>query len=79
MAANPIDGRYVKGYGLLDASVNLNLRDDLSLSITASNLTNKAPNRYVGEPGSGYETGILRQYFMNGRIYGLSLRYKFGG
>ncbi|MET3666142.1 TonB-dependent receptor [Caulobacter sp. 1776] len=78
VAANPIDGRYVKGYGLLDASVNVNLRDDLSLSITASNLTNKAPNRYVGEPG-GYETGVLRQYFMNGRIYGLSLRYKFGG
>jgi iron complex outermembrane recepter protein len=79
VAANPIDGRYVKGYGLLDASVNLNLRDDLSLSITASNLTNKAPNRYVGEPDNGYKTGILRQYFMNGRIYGLSLRYKFGG
>ncbi len=79
VSANPIDGRYLKGYGLLDASVNLNLRDDLSLSITASNLTNKAPIRYVGEPGNGYDTDILRQYFMNGRIYGLSLRYKFGG
>lgn len=79
VSANPIDGRYLKGYGLLDASVNINLRDDLSLSITASNLTNKAPIRYVGEPGNGYDTDILRQYFMNGRIYGLSLRYKFGG
>ena len=79
VSANPIDGRYLKGYGLLDASVNVNLRDDLSLSITASNLTNKAPIRYVGEPGNGYDTDILRQYFMNGRIYGLSLRYKFGG
>lgn len=79
VSANPIDGRYLKGYGLLDASVNINLRDDLSLSITASNLTNKAPIRYVGEPGKGYDTDILRQYYMNGRIYGLSLRYKFGG
>lgn len=79
VSANPIDGRYLKGYGLLDASVNVNLRKDLSLSITASNLTNKAPIRYVGEPGNGYDTDILRQYFMNGRIYGLSLRYKFGG
>ncbi|HWT52907.1 MAG TPA: TonB-dependent receptor [Caulobacter sp.] len=79
VSANPIDGRYLKGYGLLDASVNINLRDDLSLSVTASNLTNKAPIRYVGEPGSGYNTDILRQYYMNGRIYGLSLRYKFGG
>ncbi|HWU80899.1 MAG TPA: TonB-dependent receptor, partial [Caulobacter sp.] len=79
VSANPIDGRYLKGYGLLDASVNVNLRKDLSLSITASNLTNKAPIRYVGEPGNGYDTDILRQYFMNGRVYGLSLRYKFGG
>lgn len=79
ISPNPIDGRYLKGYGLLDASVNLNLRDDLTLSLTASNLTNKAPIRYVGEPGGGYDTDILRQYFMNGRVYGLSLRYKFGG
>lgn len=76
---NPVDGRYLKGYGLLDASVNINLRDDLTLSLTASNLTNKAPIRYVGEPDNGYNTDILRQYFMNGRIYGVSLRYKFGG
>lgn len=79
ISPNPIDGRYLKGYGLLDASVNLNLRDDLTLSLTASNLTNKAPIRYVGEPDGGYDTDILRQYFMNGRVYGISLRYKFGG
>lgn len=78
VAANPIDGRYVKGYGVLDASVNFNVREDLTLSLTASNLTNKAPNRFVGEPDGGYDTPILRQWFMNGRIYGLSLRYKFG-
>jgi len=79
VSANPIDGRYLKGYGLLDASVNFNLRKELTLSLTASNLTNKAPQRYVGEPDNGYDTDILRQSFMNGRIYGVSLRYKFGG
>jgi TonB-dependent receptor len=79
VSANPIDGRYLKGYGILDASVNFNLRKDLSLSLTASNLTNKAPQRYVGEPGGDYDTDILRQSFLNGRIYGISLRYKFGG
>lgn len=79
VSANPIDGRYLKGYGLLDASVNFNLRKDLTLSLTASNITNKAPQRYVGEPDNGYDTDILRQAFMNGRIYGVSLRYKFGG
>jgi TonB-dependent receptor len=79
ISPNPIDGRYLKGYGLLDASVNFNLRKDLTLSLTASNITNKAPQRYVGEPDHGYDTDILRQSFMNGRIYGVSLRYKFGG
>ncbi|MGR4863468.1 TonB-dependent receptor [Caulobacter sp. LARHSG274] len=79
ISPNPIDGRYLKGYGLLDASVNFNLRKDLTLSLTASNLTNKAPQRYVGEPDHGYDTDILRQAYANGRIYGVSLRYKFGG
>ena len=79
VSANPIDGRYLKGYGLLDASVNFNLRKDMTLSLTASNLTNKAPQRYVGEPDNGYDTDILRQSYANGRIYGVSLRYKFGG
>jgi TonB-dependent receptor len=78
-SANPIDGRYLKGYGLLDASVNFNIRSDLTLSVNASNIMNKAPIRYVGEPGHGYNTDILRQYFVNGRSYGVSLRYRFGG
>ncbi|EJL37953.1 TonB-dependent receptor [Caulobacter sp. AP07] len=79
VSPNPVDGRYLKGYGLLDASMNINVRDNLTLSLTASNLTNKAPIRYVGEPDNGNDTDILRQYFMNGRVYGVSLRYKFGG
>jgi len=78
-SANPIDGRYVKGYGLLDASVNFNVRKDLTLSLTASNITNQAANRYVGEPDNGYDSGILRQGYLNGRIYSVSLRYRFGG
>src|SRR6185369_6801694 len=78
-SANPIDGRYVKGYGLLDASVNFNVRKDLTLSLTASNITNEAANRYVGEPDNGYDSGILRQGYLNGRIYSVSLRYRFGG
>lgn len=78
VAANPIDGRYVKGYGMLDASVNFNLPHGFQLSFTASNLTNEGTDRYVGEPGAA-ATGYERQHFMNGRIYGVGLRYKFGG
>ncbi|CAN7435207.1 TonB-dependent receptor [Phenylobacterium sp. LjRoot225] len=78
-SANPIDGRYIKGYGLLDASVNFNLNKSLTLSLNASNLLNKAPNRYVGEPDNGYDSGILRQGYLNGRIYSVGLRYRFGG
>jgi outer membrane receptor protein involved in Fe transport len=75
---NPIDGRYVKGYGILDASVNFNLPHDFGLSLTASNILNQGSNRYVGEPGV-YATEFERQHYMNGRIYGVSLRYKFAG
>lgn len=78
IATNPMDSRYVKGYGLLDAAVNFNLPHNLTLSITGSNLTNAAPDRYVGEPDH-YNTPILRQWYLNGRIYGVSLRYRFGG
>jgi outer membrane receptor protein involved in Fe transport len=74
---NPIDGRYISAFGLLDASVNFKLPYNFSLSITASNLTNAAANRYVGEPG--FETGIERQHFVNGRNFGATLRYSFGG
>jgi iron complex outermembrane receptor protein len=79
ISPNPIDGRYLKGYGLVDASANFNLRPDLTLSVNASNIMNKAPTRYVGEPGHGYDTDILRQWYMNGRSYSVSLRYRFGG
>lgn len=78
IAPNPIDGRYVKGHGILDASVNFNLPHNFTLSFTASNLTNEAPDRYVGEPGAA-ATDYERQHYMNGRIYGVGLRYKFGG
>ncbi|MFV3126468.1 TonB-dependent receptor [Niveispirillum sp. KHB5.9] len=76
VSANPIDGRYIKGYGLLDASVSFNVAEDLSVAFNASNLTNAAPNRYVGEPG--YATGVERQHFANGRVFGASMRYSFG-
>lgn len=75
-SANPIDGRYVKGYGLLDASINLKLPANFSLSLNASNLTNAAPNRYVGEPG--ISTNVERQHFDNGRNFSATLRYSFG-
>jgi TonB-dependent receptor len=77
LSVNPVDGRYIVAYGLLDASFNYNLTNNLTLSITGSNLTNKTLNRNVGEPGA-YETGIERQHYENGRFYGLALRYKFG-
>jgi len=73
---NPIDGRFIKGYGLLDASLNFKLPAGFGISLTASNLTNAAPNRYVGEPG--HTTNIERQHFDNGRNYTVSLRYNFG-
>ena len=77
IAANPMDGRYFKAYGQLDASVTLKLPAGLSLAVTASNLTNDAPDRYVGEPALA--TGILRQHFVSGRNFGATLRYTFGG
>lgn len=76
VSPNPIDGRYIKGYGLLDASVSFNVAEDLSVAVNASNLTNAAPNRYVGEPG--LMTGVERQRFVNGRVFGASMRYSFG-
>jgi TonB-dependent receptor len=76
IAINPIDSRYAQGFGLLDASVNFNLPYHFQLSLTASNLTNAAPNRFYGEPG--YATGIERQHYRNGRVFGAALRYSFG-
>ena len=77
VSVNPIDGRYIVAYGLLDASLNYELTNNLTLSINGSNLTNKTLNRNVGEPGA-YATSIERQHYENGRFYGVSLRYKFG-
>lgn len=76
VAANPIDGRYIRSFGLLDASLSFKLPHDFSLSLTASNLTNQAADRFIGEPG--LETGIERQHFVNGRNFGATLRYSFG-
>lgn len=76
VSANPIDGRYVGAYGILDASFNYELAPGLTLSVNGSNLTNQGLNRYVGEPGT-YATGIERQHYANGRFYSVGLRYKF--
>jgi iron complex outermembrane recepter protein len=76
VAANPIDGRYVKGYGIYDFSLGYDIGDNVSVSANVSNLTNEAPDRYVGEPGS-YATDFERQHYMNGRIFGIGVRYKF--
>ncbi|WP_423349422.1 TonB-dependent receptor domain-containing protein [Sphingobium salicis] len=76
VAANPIDGRYIRPFGLLDASLNFKLPHNFSVSLTASNLTNQAADRFVGEPGLA--TGIERQHFVNGRNFGATLRYSFG-
>ena len=77
VSANPMDGRYIKAYGLLDASVTVKLPYNLSLAVTAANITNNAGDRYVGEPA--LQTGIQRQHFVNGRNFGATLRYTFGG
>ena len=77
ISVNPIDGRYIGAYGIMDASVNYKLTDYLSVSFNANNLTDKGLDRFVGEPA--YNTGIERQHYLNGRTYSLGLRYKFGG
>jgi TonB-dependent receptor len=74
---NPIDGRYIGAYGILDASFNYELANNLTLSLSASNLTNRGLDRFVGEPGA-YSTGIERQHYVNGRSFSVGLRYKFG-
>jgi TonB-dependent receptor len=76
VSANPMDGRYIGSFGMLDASVSFNLNKNVSFSVNASNLTNAAANRYVGEPD--HATGIERQHFVNGRNFGATLRIKFG-
>jgi TonB-dependent receptor len=77
ISTNPIDGRYIGAYGILDASLNYRLRDSLSITFNANNLTDKGLDRFVGEPA--YATGIERQHYVNGRTYSLGVRYKVGG
>jgi outer membrane receptor protein involved in Fe transport len=77
VSANPIDGRYIGSYGIVDASVNYEIMPGLTLAFAANNITDKTLNRFVGEPGT-YETGIERQHYANGRTFSLGLRYKFG-
>ncbi|MFT7772162.1 TonB-dependent receptor [Roseateles sp.] len=76
VSVNPIDGRYIGAYGILDGSLNYKVTDALTLTFNASNLTNKGLDRFVGEPGA-YQTGIERQHYLNGRTYAVGLRYKF--
>ncbi len=76
VSALPIDGRYIGSYGILDGSFNYELTDNLTLSLNASNITDKVPVRYVGEPDN-FETGLQRQHFANGRIFSVGLRFKF--
>jgi TonB-dependent receptor len=75
-ALNPMGSGYIDGYGLLDASFNYAFDEHLTLSVNGSNLTNKAPNRYIGEALS-METGQELQHFDNGRTFSVGLRYKF--
>ena len=77
VSANPADGRYIKGYGLLDFSLNYKVADSVDVSFNASNLGNQGANRFVGEPGA-YATDFERQHYMNGRVFGLGVRYRFG-
>jgi TonB-dependent receptor len=77
VSVNPIDGRGIGEYGILDASINYKLNDNLSLTFNGNNLTDKGLDRFVGEPK--YNTGIERQHYVNGRTYSIGLRYKFGG
>jgi TonB-dependent receptor len=75
-AVNPLGSGYVGAYGLLDASLNYAIDDHLTLTLNGSNLTDKAPNRYVGE-SPNFEPNLLAQYFDNGRTISVGLRYKF--
>lgn len=77
ISTNPIDGRGIGEYGILDMSLNYKLNDALSVTFNGNNLTDKGLDRFVGEPA--YNTGIERQHYVNGRTYSIGLRYKFGG
>ncbi|MFS2215955.1 TonB-dependent receptor [Telluria sp. Tellsp104] len=74
--ASPMANTYTPAYGILDGSLNYAVDDHMTLSFNARNLTNKAPLRFSGEALT-YETGRDSQHFINGRGFGLSMRYKF--
>ncbi|MBV6319461.1 TonB-dependent receptor [Duganella violaceipulchra] len=76
-SANPIDARGIAATGILDGSINYNIDENFTVSFNASNILDKALNRFVGEPGA-YQTGIERQHYANGRTFSLALRYKYG-
>lgn len=61
----------------LDGPVNYQLTEEFTLPLNASNILDRAINRYVGEPGT-YQTNLERQHYGNGRTFSLALRYKFG-
>ena len=75
-ALTPMFSTYIGSYGLLDASLSYAIDDHLTLALSASNLTNKAPNRYTGEVLTG-ETNREYSHYLNGRVFSAGLRYKF--
>ena len=66
-----------KQVGVLDDPVNYQLTEEFTLPLNASNILDRAINRYVGEPGT-YQTSLERQHYGNGRTFSLALRYKSG-
>ena len=74
--ASPMGGTYIAPYGILDASVNYAINDHLTLSLNASNITDKTLDRYIGDTQT-HETGRPLQHFANGRMFSAGLRYKF--
>ena len=75
-ALSPMSSTYIADYGLLDASLSYAIDEHLTLSANASNLTNKANNRYTGEVQT-LETDREYSHVDNGRVFSLGLRYKF--
>lgn len=73
----PMNDRVVGAYGILDASFAYEVGYNLSLTASVSNLTNAAPNRYIGEPGRTH-TSFERQHYLNGRIFSLGVRFRTG-
>jgi TonB-dependent receptor len=75
-ALNPMASTYIGSYGLLDASLSYAIDDHLTLAFNASNLTDQAPNRYIGEVRT-LETDREYSHFQNGRNFSIGMRYKF--